>query len=349
MGNYKRLAVLAALCMTALFLSGCGAKKSENTDQGMTLISALDYEGALACFEAARVNNENLQDICRGEGIAYMGLTRYEEASAVLEEALSLSGYQPTELEYDINYYLAAAYYKQGKTDEAVEIYEAITALKPKEKDAWYLLGVLRLEKGQTDKAKAAFDQAVAVSKNDYDLLIDIFCSCSQYGQKELGESYLEAVISSKDKKLSDLDKGRISFYLEDYEEARNCLEEAKDTGGELAASLLGQTYEKLEDYNYAASVYSNYLETRQPSAEIYNQLGLCKLKLKDYQGALSAFQAGLSIEGSSLTQVLKYNEIVAYEYLGEFDQACVLIKQYLANYPDDQNAIREYEFLQTR
>ena len=49
------------------------------------------------------------------------------------------------------------------------------------------------------------------------------------------------------------------------------------------------------------------------------------------------------------MTQTLKFNQIVAYEYLGDFDQASVLMKNYLQIYPDDQDAIREYEFLKSR
>ena len=85
------------------------------------------------------------------------------------------------------------------------------------------------------------------------------------------------------------------------------------------------------------------------PDASIYNQLGLCELTIGDYEEALNAFQAGIAMEGNQLMQTLKFNEIVAYEYLGEFDKATLLMKEYLQLYPDDEKALREYEFLQTR
>ena len=47
--------------------------------------------------------------------------------------------------------------------------------------------------------------------------------------------------------------------------------------------------------------------------------------------------------------QSLKFNEIVAYEYLGDFQKAAVLMQSYLLTYPDDKEAKREQEFLQTR
>jgi TolA-binding protein len=47
--------------------------------------------------------------------------------------------------------------------------------------------------------------------------------------------------------------------------------------------------------------------------------------------------------------QTLSFNEIVAYEYLQDYQKAAVLLKAYLQNYPDDQAAIREQQFLSTR
>lgn len=345
----KRICVLMAVCLTAGLFAGCGAASGENIAQGMQQIEQMDYEGALLSFEAATVNKENAQMIYRGQGLAYMGLTDYENAALNLEKALSLSDAHPDQLDFDINYYLATAYYKGGEIDKAIDVYRAITDLRPGEKDAWYLKGTMELEKGDTQTAQEDFDQAVKADKSDYDLRIDIFCSCSKYGYTELGNAYLQQVLADDSLRLSDYDKGRLSFYLGEYDEARVLLEKAKDLNGANAVSLLGQTYEKLGDYNYAASVYSTYLEAKQADAEIYNQLGLCKLKVGDYEAALNAFQAGLAIEGNASMQSLQFNEVVAYEYLGRFDQAKLAMQKYLSLYPDDEKAQRENTFLQTR
>ena len=340
---------LLGVCM-ASGLSGCGSEPAQDyVSQGMGLIEKMDYESALTCFEAAALDKEDMRMVYRGQGLAYMGMTDYENAAASLEKALAQSGPQPDTVDYDINYYLATAYYRNGQMDRAIDVYEAITDLLPGEKTAWYLKGTLELEKGNHEAAKTAFDSAVEAEEEDYDLRIDIFCSCSKYGADELGASYLQAVLDDGSKKLSDFDRGRISFYLGDYEQARTSLEKAQEAGGAEAASLLGQTYEALGDYNYAASVYSTYLETKEPDAAIYNQLGLCKLKGGDYEAALAAFQAGMNVEGNTVTQSLKFNEIVAYEYLGQYDKAKLAMEQYLALYPDDEKAQREAVFLKTR
>ena len=311
--KYITTVLVSSLCMTSA--SACGSPKQENIDQGMQLIQQLQYEESLNFFDAALLDKENAQMSYRGQGLAYMGLTQYEKAVECLEKALTYSDAKLGEIDFDINYYLATAYYKQG----------------------------------DQEAAQADFDRAVEIDPEDYDMRINIFCSCSENGLQELGEGYLQAVLDSKDKKLTDYNRGRMNYYLGDYNNARNSLEKAKDSnGGVDVVRLLGQTYEKLGDNNYAASVYSNFLSTT-PDAQIYNQLGLCNLKTGDYEAALNAFQSGLAIEGNQLMQVLSFNEIVAYEYLGDFKQATVLMQKYLSTYPDDEKALREYEFLQTR
>lgn len=348
MRRVKRWGVLCSLLLAGL-AAGCGSAKNENVAQGMQLIEQLSYEQAMECFTAASANKEDMRLLLRGQGLACMGMTDYENAASYLEQALSLGGMRPQPLDFDINYYLATAYYRGGQTERAIAVYQAITDLAPQEKTAWYLKGTLELELGQQAQAQEDFDRAVQAAKEDYDLLIDIFCSCSKYGHTDIGAAYLQAVLEDDTLRISDYDKGRMSFYLGDYEQARLCLEKAKEQNGAAAASLLGQTYEKMGDYNYAASVYGTYLETKQPDAEIYNQLGLCKLKVGEYEAALAAFQAGLAIDGNTVMQSLRFNEIVAYEHLGNFEKAKLSMEQYLAQYPDDEKAQREYIFLKTR
>ena len=142
---------------------------------------------------------------------------------------------------------------------------------------------------------------------------------------------------------------GRICYYMGDYENARNFLTNLKTSTDYGAALYLGRTYEALTDFNYAASIYADYVEYDQTKAEIYNQLGLCRMKMGEYEQALSAFQAAMKIEDNGMMQTLKFNEIVTYEYMGDYKTAAALMNSYLRSYPDDETAKREYDFLQTR
>lgn len=336
-----------------ILLTGCGAQSGrENINAAMTAIENLDYNGALESFEKALVSGEDQQLIYRGQGLAYMGLTQYEEAEAALLKALALNSKGPDDISYDINYYLATAYYKRGALQEAMDVYSAILALEPKETDAYYLRGCVELDNGNYENAKKDFDMALSLEKNNYDMYVDIYLSLEKNGHADVGKEYLNALLEAKDTNISNYNRGRLSFYLEDYESARNHLEEARkeaEKAGSDIILMLGRTYEALEDYNYAASVYNSFVESNPAEVEILNQLGLCEMKLKDYQAALTAFQSGIKVENNSLMQVLKYNEITVYEFLGEYKKAAVSMESYLKTYPDDKKAQREYEFLQTR
>ena len=112
---------------------------------------------------------------------------------------------------------------------------------------------------------------------------------------------------------------------------------------------MLGQTYEKLGDMNYAAVVYQTYLDANAPDAAIYSSLGNCYMKQEKYEDALAAYEAGIEIGDSACLQSLKFNQIVANEYLGNFDKAKSLITDYLSVYSEDTKAQREAQFLQTR
>lgn len=348
MGKLHRKMMAAGIgCLMIGMLTGCGNVTTKITE-GMQLVETLDYQGALAAFDEAEAQKENSRLIARGRGIANMGLTDYEQAVQYFTQALEMSSGWVQNVDYDMNYYLATAYTKNGQPAEAKKVYDAILALKPEEKDAYFLRGSSELELGDYDSAKADFDRVISMDPKNYDRLIEIYEVLAEYGYREVGQEYLQNVLDTA-KQLDTYDSGRIYYYLGEYQKAYLALEEAKDKGGADSYLYLGRAYEATGDYNYASSVYSNYLSKQGPDAEIYNQLGLCEMSKKEYQKALEAFQAGKQIEGNSLMQTLSFNEIVAYEYLEDYQKAAVLLKAYLQNYPDDQTAIREQQFLSTR
>ncbi len=347
----KQKKVAKAFCialLSGLLLTGCGNSKNPSVEEGMAAVQALDYEGALQCFEKAMIDGEELRLVYRGQGLAYMGMTQYEKAVEAFEKALSSGNGQIDDMDYDINYYLATAYYKLGQVDKGIEAYNAIIALHPKDKLAYYLRGSFWIAEDY-ERAKADFDKAISLAKEDYDQLINIYLVLERHGYKEVGQEYLQTALASESKAMTDYQRGRMYYYLADYDNARNYLEKARKSGGVEAVLLLGQTYEELGDFNYAISVYSSFIESDQTNARVYNRLGLCKLEQKAYEEALDAFQAGMNIENNDMMQTLKFNEIITYEKLGEYKQAAVLMDNYLETYPDDEVAQRESVFLQTR
>lgn len=277
-----------------------------------------------------------------------MGLTQYDEAEKYFLEALGYSKGLIEDVDYDINLYLAAVYTKKGSYAEAEEVYDSILALRPEDEDVLFLRGNIRLKLNKYTEAKMDMDRVVEMDGKNFERVIQIYEVMDEAGHKDAGQSYLTDALQNYESAMSQFDKGRMYYYMGEYQKAYLALEEAKNKGGARAYQYLGMAYEATGDYNYASSVYHTYL-AKTPDARLYNQLGLCEMKKGDYEKALSAFQSGLETKDNAMRQSLFFNEIVAYEHLGEFAQAYALMENYLTIYPDDGAAAREYEFLATR
>lgn len=349
--NIKKNIVLAAAILMLSFIPGCASqdKVTTNIESAMAQVQNLDYAGAINSFDAALSAGENPRLVYRGKGIAYMGLTDYAQAVENFKQSLLLSTGIVENIDFDLNYYLAAAYYKNGDVASAEKTYSSILALRPNEVNAHFLRGSMRLAQGKYENAVEDFDVTLSLTGNDVNQVILIYQVLEEHGYVELGAEYLQKTLDENGSKLKAYDKGRLYYYLKDYGKASNLLEESKDGQSAEAYLYLGKSYEATGDYNYAASVYNSYIAKDSGNAEIYNQLGLCEMQRKDYNAALNAFQTAMKIEGNGMMQTLQFNEIITYEYLGDFKKAAVLMDNYVLTYPDDEKAKREYEFLKTR
>ena len=331
-------------------LTSCGSKSTEDfTKQALEAIDSASYEEAVDLTQQAVLAGENKMLAYRLQGIAYMESSFYDEAIAAFKTALSASKGTVNDLEFDINYYLAEANYNLENYEDSIASYNAILELRSKETQAYYLRGVCLLKTGKVEQAEEDFVKAMSLDKTNYTLLLNIYNSLKENGNADIGKGYIEQTLTLNDKTLTDYDKGRMYYALEDFENARNSLELSRKLGTEKVYLLLGQTYEALGDNNYAITVYEEYLAIQTDSISVMNQLALCEMKQSDYQTALTNIEKAMNIENNPYLQILKFNEIVCYEYLNDFDKAAVLMESYLESYPDDEDAKREYTFLSTR
>ena len=340
----------AAAAVFCVLLSGCAQLgQTTHTAAGLQAIEEKSYEEALTQFEQALEAGEPAKGVYRGQGIALMGQLDYEGAAQAFTQSLASGSGVPGETDFDVNFYLAACFVKLGQPDEAKKAYDAILALRPREAAAYELRGAVEASQGSFEAADDDFRAAIALEPTNYDRMIEMMETMSRYGQKEMGQAYLSEALTAHGEGMSNYDKGRLSYYLEDYDTARACLEKARSDSDYQATTLLGKTYEALGDYNYALSVYQAFLSGDQSHPEIYNQMGLCQMAMGSYQDALNSFQTGMKLPDNAALQSLSFNEIVAYEHLGDFRKAAVLMETYLENYPDDEKAQREDVFLGTR
>lgn len=353
-GKMTMLSVFLGMMILPEVLSGCSLAPGADTQTGETTTSEVKLLESGAYQAAADALNSKIQDGEKTEenqrllGIAYMGLGDYESAAAALESALNASGIVPTQTEYDINEYLGVCYYKLGNYEEALEIYDAIVTMRPKDAEAIFLRGAVKLQLGDAEGMQKDFTKAVSLDQKNYDRLLSIYTVLKDHGCETEGKEYLQEALDT-DSDMSGYDRGRLSYYCGDYETARVNLEQLHNNSDENVVLMLGRTYEALGDYNYATNVYKTFLASNSSYPEVYNQMGMCCVKMEDFDSALEAFQAGKKLGESEYLQSLSFNEIIAYEHKGDFETAKTLIAAYRASYPGDEKAAREEIFLKTR
>lgn len=144
--------------------------------------------------------------------------------------------------------------------------------------------------------------------------------------------------------------------YLEagQYEEAVEAFEEAVEDEVNIGDAYrgIGIARWEQEDYEGALDAFRNALENgAKMTGTLYNFLGSCELKLNNPVSTQNYFRLGIGMEDSSgeLLQEMKYNMVVAYEQAKDWESAKVTLDEYIAEYPDDETALKEKEFLATR
>lgn len=250
----------------------------------------------------------------RSQGMEQALSGDYEEAVASYDQALQLANMQVGSLELDIAAYKASALYHQGKTQEAIDMCSAILDLK-ESAEIYLTRGLLYRAAGDQESANGDFAAAIELT-------------------------------SQKDKVML----GRLSYYMEDYSSAKKYLEEAADAGDPEAVYWEAELYWQMGNEDYAVSLYESYLEGESPKYQsAYARVASYQLKQEDYDSALSTLEKGIALgDGGSLQELLG-SEIAVYEYKGDFETAKLKMESYLEQYPGDEAAQREYEFLRTR
>ncbi len=309
-----------------------------------------DYQNALSKIDSALELDPNSQEAYRCQGIIYIALNQYENAIASLEKALDFAEGFVGQMEFDILDYRSLAELKSNQYQKAIDTYSILIDIDYKPGEHYYLRGIAYLMEDNTEAALSDFEAALNANDATYERYLNIYTCLAQYGYLEQATSYLEKALTLETSKQEDaFSKGKIYYYLGNYENALSYFSTARDKGNHEALLYLGKIYASQGDTNTAFLTFEQYVQTGSVSGEVYNQMGIIKFNQGDYASALSYFETGLGLNDLNSKKALLYNEAITYEYLLDFDTAASKMAAYVAAYPDDYAAKRENEFLKTR
>ena len=345
--------VLAALfCAAALMsLTGCMAKPTGGalTEKGMKALEEGEYSAALENFNKAIQRGEDEVPAYRGLGLAQMAQAQYQEAAESFKSALSYADEKMPETVRDIELYLATAQFRGGDNGGTISTCQSLLESKPTA-DAAFFMGAAYLNLGDEDQARNYFDQAISLQSGDYDLYLEIYEQYEEENLTAIGDQYLQTALMIPPETMEDsVSIGRIYYYLEQYDKAKETVNSAAEEGFMPARELMGEIYLAREDYVHAQSMYETIMEEEGESGVLYNGLAQCALASGDYDKALAYIEQGIALGEDSSLQALRFNEIVAYERKLDFSTAKLKAEAYISLYPSDEAGRKEYTFLITR
>ena len=127
-----------------------------------------------------------------------------------------------------------------------------------------------------------------------------------------------------------------------------------------------GVEYLEKGEYDQAVEQFEQAIEKNKNTGDAWRGIGIAKWEQKDYKGARNAFRKALDNNAEKtgtiynlgleqddvskkMKKEMKYNIIVAYEKMEDWESAEVKLEEYLESYPNDKAAKKEAEFLETR
>ena len=285
----------------------------------------------------------------RQQGITHMGNGDYEAALVAFQEALDLSLGEIGETEMDICFYKAETLYRLGDAQGAMDVYTAIINYN-EDPEAYFLRG--NLYYSQADEASALADYAAAIEKDEknYELYIGVYEALFAHGKEKEALEYLNQALEIDGKKAYDkMQKGRIHFLLGEKETAISLLEEAIAGKEKTAYYYLAELYSMMGDATNSEKNMLSYIESGKADSYHLFNIANDQIAKGHYDMAIECINLALKLEKVPNKQILMKTQIIAYEQKCDFETAKTLMEEYIKAYPEDEEAKREFTFLETR
>ena len=345
----KNIICLLAAGLGALLLTGCGGENQKTYEQANADLEEANYDYALNEYQACISAGYKLAQSYRGSGIVKLRTGDYQGAIDDLTNALNDEKTGKSDRK-DLLEYRAAAELKAELYDQAMADCQTLAEDYSLNANDYYLTGCVALAMDSYDEASSNFSEAYG-SDSTYEMAIQIYEAYLGQDMEADGTRYLEAALKTEAKTADDYcERGKVYYYMDDYENARTELTTAADKGSTEATLILGMVYMAQGDTSNARSFYQQYIDADgDDPAKGYNGLALCDISDGDYNSALQNISQGLGDATSDEMRDLLFNEIVVYEKKLDLSTALSKAQEYVQTFKDDDAAAKELTFLQSR
>lgn len=234
------------------------------------------------------------------------------------------------ELEQTMN--RAADAYRQGKADEAIEMYKSVIARRPDTEDAYRKLALVHWRAGRPRDAIATLEEALRNGVTQSEVRIKLGEYLSKAGQADKAIALLEHATGDDPDALIALGNafqlaGRPGDALRTF---RHLLE--ADPGNGLAHENIGTAQLQSKDYAGAETSLRRALDLDPTLAGAYTALGVVLANTGRRSEAIDAWKHAVQIDGAEFNAL--FNLTVNLAEAGRRDEAQVYGERFIATAP---------------
>lgn len=225
--------------------------------------------------------------------------------------------------------------HRNGKLDQARDLYDKIVHDNPNDSDVLHLLGVLEYQSGLFDRAIKYISRAIQISPHRADFYHNIANALRSKGSTESAlQNYGKAIALKPDYIDAYLAAGLLLEKERKTDEAFDCYRKALmiDRNSPEILCQLGSIYLQRKELVQAVRCYNTAIEYAPNLDRAYNGLGVALKESGDHERAISAYQKAISL--SPEYAQAHYNLGLSFCQTGNYSQAAKSYKQTLAIAP---------------
>jgi tetratricopeptide (TPR) repeat protein len=262
-------------------------------NSGVALQKIGRFQEAVDAYSRAAALDPASTEVHLNLGTVLHEVERWDDARAAYERALALDPTQKTAL---CN--LALLCEQRQQFQEAQTYYEALVAHYPDAQEAWFRLGYLRLERGDTSGCIEAFERC----RKSPDVLMNMGLAHWKTGNRDEAESIFRQILALVPKSANSLQcLAAIAIERQDFKQALTLHKQLLELS-EPTAELLYNTalvLQKLGRPADSVKYYRQALAERPDFPQALLNLGHALMVLGNHEEAHSSWEAAVRSDGN--------------------------------------------------
>jgi tetratricopeptide (TPR) repeat protein len=240
------------------------------------------------------------------------------------------------------------AMYQHGYLDQAAASFQQVIEAKPKNADAYYNLGTLKLRRNNFDEARQYLEQTLKLQPDYPEAWNNLGMIAGQQGRvDEAIQDFQQSLALRPGYATAYLNLGNVYRRQKAFDKAQESLKRAlalQPDDADVNYSI-GMLYAQQNQMRQASDYLQRAIELRPDYAEALNNLGIVFVRQQDFSRAEEQFKSGIRVAPNFDQSYLNLARL--YATRSNKEKAREVLQQLLQRQPDNAGAKEAMELLQ--